>query len=222
MRDIVVLFSGGLDSTVVAHMAGDRLHSVFSVSYGQPHGVNEGMAAERWAMARGVHREVVVAPVAGVEAMEIGAGTPGPRLLPGRNLLLLSLAVNYAAARGASEVWMGANADDAADYPDCRREFVEAMSELAIAAYGIGVSAPLSWMTKREVVAKARELGVDIDATWSCYQPRGGVYPCGTCNACRLRAGALSDACPRCGSADSMPCHDSSGFGADHPGRSRA
>ena len=193
MKDVVVLLSGGLDSTTAAHLAlrDGRLHSVFSVFYGQPAAMWEQHAAMRWAELRAVRRVVATIELPGVAAMERGAGMVGPRVAPGRNLVLVAHAVAYAASVSASEVWIGCNADDYADYPDCRGDFVSAMS-FAGSAYGVRVRAPLASYTKRGVVALAMELGVDIDATWSCYEPGRSVKPCGTCNACVLRQSAIA------------------------------
>jgi len=152
-------------------------------------------AAERWAARHRVPRKVFAVDVPGVSALDIGAGAHGPRVVAGRNLLLLSHATAYALSVGACRVWIGCNADDAEDYPDCRREFIEAAGMMTWLAYGSRVWAPLIDMNKRQVVAKARELGVDIADTWSCYQPSIArpLEPCGTCNACRLRASAMGD-----------------------------
>ena len=191
MSDLVVLLSGGLDSTVAAEIArqSGHLHSVVSFCYGQANTVQEMSAADRWATRHKVTRKVFTVDVPGVSALDIGAGTHGPRVVPGRNLLLLSHAVAYALSVGACRVWIGCNADDAEDYPDCRRDFIEGVGYMTWNAYGLRVWAPLVDLTKRQVVAKARELGIDIADTWSCYQPSIArpLEPCGTCNACRLR-----------------------------------
>jgi 7-cyano-7-deazaguanine synthase len=204
---VVVLFSGGLDSTVLAHMAGDRLSAVLSFAYGQPNAVPELLSAERWARSHKVRREVVSLSMFGVDSsMQLGSGAPGSRVLAGRNLLMLAHGVNFAASIGAREVWYGANDDDRDAYPDCRAEFVSWVN-MATTAYGVVVRAPLLGLNKAGVVREARRLGVDIAATWSCYEPAdmpGYDYrkveyrpadmpvPCGTCNACILRAQALA------------------------------
>lgn len=192
--DTVVLLSGGLDSTTTAHLAMEqgRLAAVVLFSYGQPHGFAELGAAAKWAKKHKV-REHYLQIALRAEAMDLGIGTPGARVVPGRNLVLIAHAINIAAATGASSVWVGCNADDAADYPDCRPPFILAASRLG-ELFGVSVEAPLLHMTKADVVREAMRLGVDIGATWSCYQPTAMCQPCGTCNACVLRESALTKA----------------------------
>lgn len=190
---VVVLLSGGLDSTTLAHLAmrDGRLAFVLSFYYGQPAAMWEGHAAGEWARKHGITRNVVTVEYPDTTPMELGEGVKGPRVLPGRNLLLCSYGVAWAAAWGAKEVWIGACADDYANYPDCRGQFLADLSR-ASEAYGVTVRAPFLSYTKAGIVALARELGVDIDATWSCYEPGRSEKPCGKCNACVLRASVLS------------------------------
>lgn len=191
---VVVLLSGGADSTLLAeraHRAG-TLHSCHFFHYGQPAGEAEWSAAKAWGKTRGVHVERTDLALPGVSAMQIGSGVPGPRVLVGRNLVLLSLAVSRAAAVGASEVQFGANADDQADYIDCRGSWVDALSACALGCAGVRVAAPLVGMTKGQILGELEALGVALESTWSCYQPAEWPWtPCGTCNACVLRASRL-------------------------------
>ncbi len=196
MPDIVVCLSGGLDSTLLATMAltEGRLAACITYHYGQPHGEPESEAARVWCRDNKIERVFVVLDAAGGR-MAIGSGVAGPRVVPGRNLAMLAHAVQYAAVRGLKEVWYGPTLEDRDNYPDCRPEFVEAMNRTS-SVYGVAVRAPLMDMTKRQIVAKARELGVNIEATWSCYEPRWmgfSARPCGGCDACRKRNDALLD-----------------------------
>ncbi|HEU5357777.1 MAG TPA: 7-cyano-7-deazaguanine synthase, partial [Gemmatimonadales bacterium] len=42
-------------------------------------------------------------------------------------------------------------------------------------------------LTKREIIARGRALGVDYAATLTCYDPTPDGRACGRCDACRLR-----------------------------------
>ena len=189
---VLLLFSGGIDSTVLAHEAlnAGRLSLLMFARYGQPAAAKEARAVGLWRTkhAPSVKLWEPMLPIA-AEAMQLGVGVPGPRVLPGRNLLLLSLAITRAAADGIPEVWYGAQGGDLADYPDCRPDFVAAVNELAT-PWGVAVKAPLIQLTKAEVIEQARRLGVELAKTWSCYEPQRGA-PCGRCNACRARIGSL-------------------------------
>lgn len=195
---VIVCLSGGIDSTTLATMAlrEGRLAACIVYRYAQPHMEAELRMATEWCRANGVLRMLVDIDLDG-RRMALGPAKQGSRVVPGRNMLMLSHAIAIAASAGGEpvrEVWYGPTRDDRADYADCTPEFVEAMDRLG-AYSGVSVRAPLIDMTKREVVALARQLGVDLDMTWSCYEPtwRGWQpVPCGGCNACRLRDAALA------------------------------
>jgi 7-cyano-7-deazaguanine synthase len=208
----VVLLSGGLDSTTCAAIAraeGFALYAL-TVAYGQRH-TAELAAAGRVAAALGVveHR-VVTLDLAGFGGSsltdlarevpkdrplaEIGApGDVPSTYVPARNTVLLAVALSWAEALGARDVFLGVNVLDASGYPDCRPAFVAAFEALANVATRAGaagerlrVHAPLIAMTKAEIVRRGVELGLDYGLTHSCYDPVGELA-CGRCDACRLR-----------------------------------
>jgi 7-cyano-7-deazaguanine synthase len=119
--------------------------------------------------------------------------------VPARNSIFLAVALGVAEARQLDSVWIGVNAIDYSGYPDCRPEFIEAFR--AVAATGqkrgvegnpIQIAAPLIELTKAEIVRLGQELDAPLHLTWSCY--RGGDRPCGTCDACLLRALGFAEA----------------------------
>lgn len=68
--------------------------------------------------------------------------------------------------------------------PDCSSRFVRLMDETAkLCSYGkVSVKAPYIDKGKNWVMRRAKELGIDTDRAWSCYE--GGPNPCGVCPAC--------------------------------------
>lgn len=214
MPDAVVLLSGGLDSTTalaVARSRGFACHAL-TVRYGQLHAV-ELAAAARVAAAFGAHHQIVEIDLSPLAASaltrkdiaipkdrplaEIGApGDVPATYVPARNTILLALALAWAETLGARDLFVGVNVLDASGYPDCRPEFVrafEALAQVATRAGGFRVHAPLIELTKAEIIALGRSLGVDYAITHSCYDPIGDAA-CGRCDACLLRAKGFAEA----------------------------
>lgn len=205
-KTAVVLVSGGLDSMVAAARAREAGFAVLalSVDYNQRHQV-ELAAARRIAAALGAVRHIVLpldlsafggsaltddiaVPKTGVEA-----GIP-VTYVPARNTIFLSLALGWAEAAGARDLFIGVNALDYSGYPDCRPEFIaafEGLAELATKAGAEGepfrIHAPLQHMTKADIAREAARLGLDAGISWSCYDPAPGSLHCGLCDSCRLR-----------------------------------
>lgn len=187
MKDVMVLLSGGLDSTVLATIANraGRLAVAAFVDYGQPAAAQEREAAQRWC-GRNTSRLIELrAAFPAAIGLASGVGAPGPRVIPCRNLILISLAASSAPEVGAREVWYGATGADQASYPDCRPEFAAALSAVLALDGGVTVRAPLAGMLRPEVRALAVALQVAVADTWSCYQAREDGMPCGECDSCR-------------------------------------
>lgn len=174
----VLLSSGGLDSALLAAMNPGAVH--LSVNYGQEH-----LREIRSARAIAAHYQA--------EHREQSCWLPYKHgeVVPGRNAMLIALAAAMAHDRGLETVLIGCNSEDAAEFPDCRPQFIAAIREAVELASEdqVTVEAPLLSWTKARIGQKARNLEVPVHLTWSCY--RGEAEPCGTCNACegRKRAG---------------------------------
>lgn len=182
---MVVLASGGVDSAVLLARAqrDGSLAGVVWCNYGQPASLHEWRAMRAQLKALEVSAPLHEVPLTTVSpgAMTAPTGEPGPRIVPARNLVMLAHAVNYAATIGADEVWYGANFGDAREYHDCRPAWVDALNA-CISGDGVRVLAPLSGLTKPEILTEAVESGL-MSLAWSCYSPRFGK-PCGTCGSC--------------------------------------
>lgn len=202
-KRVLVLHSGGMDSTVCLYQAHHDGHEVISLGmdYGQRLSV-ELMFAKRHCENLGIPRQVVrvdwskpdrVIPTGRV--VETMSADISPAFLPGRNVVFLSLACAHAAGVGADEVQIGLNCVDFSGYPDCTVEFFASFRAMMAIANpeAPALTAPLLELSKREIAVKAKGLGLGEWDTWSCYQPQmvnGSVSPCHVCDACRLHAHA--------------------------------
>ena len=203
---ILVLFSGGLDSTTCLAKAcakvGKENVKALSLYYGQKH-EKEMQCAEKLAEYYGVERMVFDVKKIFEESKctliqgngEIPEGTYEEQLkeastvstyVPFRNGLFISVATCIALAEGFDVIWYGAHKDDAAGnaYPDCSQEFNKAMGEAIYLGSGCftRLEAPFIDLNKADVVKEGLALNVPYELTWSCY--KGGDKPCGKCGTC--------------------------------------
>ena len=203
----VILLSGGLDSATVLAIAKHQQRECLALSivYGQRHRV-ELEAAKRVAESMGVDEHVVLpldlrvfgasALTSDIDVPKDAVGAPGIPVtyVPARNTIFLALALGYAEARDAKEIWIGVNALDFSGYPDCRPEFIDAFQDVMWKGTRSGVEhheprlvAPLLHMTKADIIRRGVELGVDYSITHSCYDPAPDGAACGRCDSCLLR-----------------------------------
>ncbi len=213
MSRAVILLSGGLDSATVLAIAKSegRECLALSIVYGQRHSV-ELEAARRVAASMGASEHVIhsldlrvfgaSALTSDIDVPKDAVGAPGIPItyVPARNTIFLSLALGYAEARDAKEIWIGVNALDYSGYPDCRPEFIDAFQQVIWTGTRSGVEhheprlvAPLLHMTKADIIKRGVELGVDYAITHSCYDPVDG-RACGHCDSCLLRRRGFIDA----------------------------
>jgi 7-cyano-7-deazaguanine synthase len=212
----VVLLSGGLDSMVCAALAREAGFGVLAltIDYHQRHRVE--LEAARRIAAELADRHIVL-PIdlsafggsaltsdIAVPKDGVGVGANGGipvTYVPARNTVFLSLALAWAEAAGARDLFVGVNALDYSGYPDCRPEFIAAFEALAnratkagVEGDGFTVHAPLQQMTKADIAREAARLGLDAGLSHSCYDPAPDGGACGLCDACRLRAKGFEEA----------------------------
>ena len=211
-KQAVVLLSGGLDSMVCAALAREGGYSVLAltIDYHQRHRV-ELEAAKRIAAIL-ADRHIILpldltafggsALTSDVEVPKGGVEEGIPvTYVPARNTVFLSLALAWAEAAGARDLFVGVNALDYSGYPDCRPDFIAAFEALANQATKAGVEgdgftihAPLQHMSKADIAREAARLGLDAGMSHSCYDPAADGAACGLCDACRLRARGFEEA----------------------------
>jgi 7-cyano-7-deazaguanine synthase len=116
--------------------------------------------------------------------------------LPGRNVILLSKAATWLATRRVPvpvRLCMGQLGGN--PFPDATPVFLAAMaSALSLGlAMPLAIETPFIAMDKADVIRRGVELGVPLDLTLSCMQPRDGLH-CGGCSKCRERRDGFAEA----------------------------
>ena len=214
----LVLFSGGLDSSVCLGLAvkeyGSEEVLALSIYYGQKH-KKEMEAYEKVAAYYGVKRVTLdlgeifkdsdcslligakeeIPHEEYADQLSVTGGAPVSTYVPFRNGLFLSSAAAVAISNGCEVIYYGAHADDAAGnaYPDTSVEFNNAISDAIYIGSGkaLRVIAPFIDKSKASVVAAGTEIGVPFELTWSCYE--GHDKACGVCGTCRDRKRAFEE-----------------------------
>jgi 7-cyano-7-deazaguanine synthase len=217
MSNIVVLASGGLDSSVAAAIAKSEGHtlSFLTINYGQRHQTEIECAKKLAGYFEVKDHKVIQLDLRtfGGSALTDHIPVPTDRTIqdrgqdipvtyvPARNTIFLSLALAYAEISGASTITFGANIRDYSGYPDCRPEFIQAFAEVARLGTRMGlqgrpvdIAAPLLFLTKREIIQKGHALGVPFQWTNSCYHPDLHHRPCGHCDSCLIRQEGFHEA----------------------------
>lgn len=207
-KQVILLLSGGIDSTTLLAKLSNENYEVVVVSfhYGQKHGIELNYAkknAEKYGVKKHyiieldktlfkssalVNREIDIATY---ENNELPEGQVNA-YVPFRNLLFISTALSLAETMKINEVYLAFNSDDNANFWDCRTDFVEKMNAIANSNTSIQIKTPFINLSKTAIVKLARQLNVDLNDTITCYQPNGEIE-CGVCLSCVTKSNALKD-----------------------------
>jgi 7-cyano-7-deazaguanine synthase len=206
MNRVVILLSGGLDSSTAVALARHSECEVNAITfdYGQKHWL-EIEAAKRVATALNCARHLIVpadlsfcTTSALTGTIAVPKGDVNERhipvtYVPARNMIFLSYAIAWAEVLEISTVIIGANVVDYSGYPDCRPEFLRAMQETAIKGTRSGIEnrpikieAPFLVWSKAEIIQCGIKCDFDYSLTSSCYDVTD-QGACGQCEACYWR-----------------------------------
>ncbi len=212
----VALLSGGMDSTTLVYSLRSQgfedIHCL-SINYGQRH-VKELDYAKRICHKLSMRHDIV--DMSGITRLISSSALTGDTevpeghyaednmaqtVVPNRNMMMLSIAAAVAVTELREYVACAVHAGDHAVYPDCRPEFIEAMtSAIMIGNEGFGLlgfppllTAPFLLKSKADIAYLGDRLHVPWEMTWSCY--KGEHLHCGRCGTCveRQEAFALAD-----------------------------
>jgi 7-cyano-7-deazaguanine synthase len=212
-REIIIGLSGGMDSaTLLGLLLGQRYEVHCCVFYyGSKHNRYENRAAENiidWYQNRAF--PVLGYPIDISKVMQdfssnlLLTGEEIPEghyeaenmrktVVPGRNLIFVSIMAGLAESIGAEAVALGIHQGDHHIYPDCRKEFAKALDTTVYLSSDrrVEVLTPLIADNKKSILEKGFSLtpAVPYHLTRTCYKDQ--PISCGTCGSCQERLEAF-------------------------------
>ena len=199
MSKIVLALSGGMDSSVLLHMAASRAYTeIYTISfdYGQRHRRELDCISKQTKsivdkyMYTNVYNKVIDVSyikdvstnssltnhnIANPNIKEMAGDAQPVSYVPFRNMMFLSIACAYAETLNCDMVWYGAaQADSLAGYWDGSEEFLDAINDTVSLnrKSKIKIKAPLLTMSKKEIIETGVKLKVKFEDTWTCYSNR--------------------------------------------------
>ena len=207
MKTSVIIVSGGMDSITLLYDKKDEIALGISFDYGSNHNAREIPFAKMHCERLGIehiiipldfmHQYFKSSLLQGADAIPEGHYADAnmkSTVVPFRNGIMLAIAVGIAESRNLTKVLVANHGGDHTIYPDCRPEFISAIDAAASAGtyVNVNVCAPYTNITKTDIAAIGKRLGIDYAETWSCY--KGGEKHCGKCGTCVERKEALKGA----------------------------
>ena len=206
MKDKIILYSGGLDSTVLLHKHRDSIKLAVSFDYGSNHKEQELKMAKYNCEKLGIEHVIFKlnfmkhfssSLLEGADKIPTGDYSKEnmkSTVVPFRNGIMLSIAGGLAESRGLKYLLIANHSGDHEIYPDCRKTFIQSMSNaLAYGTYNsVNILSDFNNVSKAEIVKLGKSLDVDFSNTWSCY--KGGEKHCGKCGTCIERIKAFEEA----------------------------
>jgi len=222
-KKVISVLSGGLDSTIVTHTLvrkyGAENVLAISYNYGQKQSIELEKAIGTCKSLKIKHRILdisflgeIVAPVSALSAVGdvkmptiedvLGDPTP-PTYVPFRNEILFSIGLSFAESNNAEFVFNGLQAHDEYSYWDTTKEFVKRMNSVSELnrEQMITIVSPFVEFSKKEEIQVGKELDIDWNTTWTCYEGENGEGACGKCPSCSERImnfamAGIKDTCP--------------------------
>ncbi|MCS5939796.1 7-cyano-7-deazaguanine synthase [Klebsiella variicola] len=203
IKKVLLLASGGLDSTTVAYQLAAEGVEVVPIffDYGQHcieiewSRVNEVLPSEmqrpeRFDISdifRGSQSRLIREADLWTEDIK-----DDDLYIPYRTMLFFAAAAARAQIVGILNVYTGFINSNHAKEIDCTAAFMNNLDELTSSIGPVRFHSPFRYSSKADVARVAAELGVPIGRTYSCQA--SAQFPCGACPNCVERLSALKEA----------------------------
>lgn len=204
MRNSLMILSGGMDSVTMLHEYHNTIALALTFDYKSKHAAREIACAKYHCELLGIPHIVIdldfFAKYFKSDLLQNGGEIPEGHyeaenmkstVVPFRNGIMLSIAAGVAESNSLQRILIANHFGDHAIYPDCRKNFIEPMSEaIKNGTYdNIEIFAPYTDISKRDIALIGKNLGIDYATTYSCY--KGNELHCGKCGTCVERKEAL-------------------------------
>ena len=206
-KDAVIVLSGGMDSVTLLHEYKEIIALAVTFNYGSNHNKREIEYAKLHCQRLGIKHIIIPLDfmhtyfksslLEGADAIPEGHYADSnmkSTVVPFRNGIMLAIACGIAESNKLTRVLIANHSGDHTIYPDCRQQFIDAMSAaMTNGTYeGVHIFAPYTNISKANIAQRGARIGINYAETYSCY--KGGVNHCGKCGTCIERREALAEA----------------------------
>lgn len=215
-KKVVLALSGGMDSVTLAGYYLDKEYEIHPITfnYGSKHNKYENEAASNvikyWQKSEFPIQDMKYIELPFINNFfksnllsnqgEIPEGhyeqeNMSLTVVPGRNLIFISIMLGYAWSIGADTIAVGVHGGDHTIYGDCRAGFIASMNASVIQASDnkVHLEAPFQYLDKTKII----EIGLSLNTvipyhlTRTCYKDQ--EFSCGKCGSCQERLEAFKN-----------------------------
>lgn len=207
---VLVSLSGGMDSaTLIPYLQlpsmGYEIDGAVGFTYGSKHNKYELEAARKLADHYKIRFDLIdltgIASHLESNLLKKGGEIPeghyeaesmSKTVVPGRNMIFLSILSGIAWSRGVENIAIGIHSGDHAIYPDCRPEFTSYMRQAIREGTDkkIHLITPFLQKNKKLILEIGIPIGTPYNLTRTCYKDQ--PVACGKCGSCQERLAAFA------------------------------